>query len=513
MSPWNEGYIADIPYSLGFYRETLPAHIAFAAMSVGKHPGLCLKPERVLELGIGMGLGFTINAASNPTTHFEGVDFNPLHIAHARSLIEAAALGNVSLREASFQDVAEEAREGQHDLDLIVLHGILTWVSQEAQRAIVEIARKRLRSGGLLYVSYNAMPGWAPVLPMQRLMRENAKRMAGRSDVQTASGLELVKALMGEGAAYFIANPGLAPRIERLLAMDRNYLAHEYLNENWFIFHFAEVAELFGGAKLGYVGSATLTENMDALCVPDGVRGRVAAEADIIFKETLRDVASNKQFRRDVFARGVTLCTAAEQITLLSAQRFALVVSRNKVSYKFQGPLGEVTGNPELYGAIADRLSGGIATFSEIAALPSLAKSGLGGTLQAISLFVHSGQVLPLPASEGADFDAANRLNRVIVDRMLQGRTYNFLAAPLCGSGIPVSHGDLLMLSAVYADEGGNAESMTNCVIATMQRLGVNWVKNGQAVTTPSETVLIVRAEAEEFLVEKLPSWQRLGVL
>lgn len=513
MTGWTEGYVSDIPYALGFYRETVPAHIAFAALTVGKHPSLSLRPRRVLELGIGMGLGFLINAAANPATQFEGVDFNPLHVAHARGLADAAALANVSLREASFQDLAREAQEGQHDLDLIVLHGILTWVSAEAHEAIVEVARKRLRPGGLLYVSYNAMPGWAPVLPMQRLMRENAKRVAGRSDVQTGSGLDLVKALMAEGAAYFAANPGLAPRVERLLTMDRNYLAHEYLNANWFIFHVADVAEMFGRAKLGYVGSATLTENMDALCVPEGARARVSAEADPIFKETLRDIAGNKQFRRDLYARGAAPTTAAEQNALLAAMRFALVVPRAKVTFTFQSPLGELNGNAELYGALADRLAEGAASFSEIAALPAFGPGGAGAALQAVSLLVHSGQALPLPAVEATDPGPAQRLNRVIAGKMLQGRTYNFLAAPLAGSGIQATHGDLLMLSAVLAGEAGGPEALTAHVMASMRRLGVNWLKDGQAVTVPAETEALVGAEAAVFLAEKLPLWRHLGVV
>src|SRR4051794_30146388 len=304
-----------------------------------------------------MDLGFVINAAANPATHFEGVDFNPLHVAHARGLVGAAELANVSLREASFQDLAQEAQEGQHDLDLIVLHGILTWVSAEAHEAIVEIARKRLKPGGMVYVSYNCMPGWASVLPLQRLMRENAKRVAGRSDQQTSSGLELAKALMSEGAGYFKANGGLTPRIENMSKLDKSYLAHEYLNANWFIFHFADVAEMFGRAKLGFVGSATLVENIDGLAVPEGTRARIAAEADPIFKETLRDIASNKQFRRDLYARGVSTLNPAEHNAILNGMRFALALPRSTVTFKFPSPVGDLDGNAEIYGAVADLLA------------------------------------------------------------------------------------------------------------------------------------------------------------
>lgn len=517
MTAWTEGYVADIPYALGFYRETVPAHIAFAAACVGKHPGLALRPQRVLELGFGMGLGFVINAAANPGTQFEGVDFNPLHVAHARGLVDDAGLTNVTVREASFQDLAREAQEGQHDLDLIVLHGILTWVSAEAHEAIVEIARKRLKPGGLLYVSYNCMPGWAPVLPMQRLMRENAKRVAGRSDQQTASGIDLVKALISEGATYFKTNATLEQRVTKMVSHDKNYLAHEYLNANWFIFHVADVAEMFGRAKLGFVGSATLVENMDNLTVPEGVRARIGAEGDTIFKETLRDFAMNKQFRRDLYGRGLMPTTGAEQTALLSQMRFALAVPRSAVTFTVPTAIGEVTGNPEMYGAVADLLAEGAASFADIFALPACQKAGGSSTLQTIALFVHSGQVLPVPASHHVEtaFDPApaQRLNRVIVEKMLQGRVYSFLAAPAAGSGIQVVHSDLLMLSGVLAGQGEKAENLAAHVIATMPRLGISWNKDGKVLTDLAERDAAVTADAATFLSEKLPVWQRLGVL
>lgn len=513
MSGWSGGYVADIPYALGFYRETAPPHIAFAAACVGRRFCADKGQKRVLELGFGMGLGFVIAAAANPATQFEGVDFNPLHVAHARGLVEAADLGNIALREASFQDVAREAREGQHDVDLIVLHGILTWVSVEAQEAIVEIARKRLKPGGFLYVSYNAMPGWAPLLPMQRLMRENAKRATARSDQQTASSLDLLKALIGEGAGYFRANPALEQRVEKMGGMDRSYLAHEYLNANWFIFHFADVAEMFGQAKLSFAGSATLLENIDALSLPEGSRARIGAEQDPVFKETLRDVASNKQFRRDLFARGALPLTPPEHMDYLHGLRFMPGLARAKMTFKFASPIGDLDGNPELYGAVCDLLAARTASFGEIVALPPFKQGGINAALQAVTLLVHSGQVMPVPAGGAPEVKPAQRLNRVIVERMLQGRVYSFLAAPACGSGVQVQHADLLMLAAATTGRQDGPEAIAAAVVQTMQRLGINWMKDGKALTDPAERLGAITAEAAAFKAEKLPAWKRLGIL
>lgn len=513
MTAWTEGYVSDIPYSLGFYRETMPAHIAFAVASIGKHPGLGLKPQRVLELGFGMGLGFIVGAAANPGTHFEGVDFNPQHVAHARGLADEAALTNVSLREASFQDLAREAHEGQQDLDLIILHGILTWVSAEAHEAIVEIARKRLKAGGLLYVSYNCMPGWAPVLPLQRLMRENAKRIVGRADQQTGAGVDLVKALMAEGARFFPNNPSIPPRIEKMGTMDKSYLAHEYLNANWFIFHFADVAAMFSSAKLSFLGSATLAENFDVISVPEGSRGRIAAEADPVFRETLRDFTSNKQFRRDLFGRGIASLSPVESLTLLMEMRFALTAPRVKISFKMQTNLGEIEGRPELYGPVADVMAERPVSFAEIAALPVFGANGYASALQTVALLIHAGQVVPVPASTEVDPAPAHRLNRVLIDKARSGRFYNFLAAPQVGSAVQIAQVDLLILASVLSAPSADVAAIADDVLLMLRRLGMSPTKDGATLIDPAEQRAALSSDVEILLRDRMPFWRGLGVL
>ena len=92
MTSWAAGYVADIGYTSGFYRETAPSHMAFAALTTGHAPGRALAPKRVLELGFGQGFGLALLAAANPDVAFEGYDFNPEHVAHARRLIAGAGL-------------------------------------------------------------------------------------------------------------------------------------------------------------------------------------------------------------------------------------------------------------------------------------------------------------------------------------------------------------------------------------------------------------------------------------
>ena len=70
--------------------------------------------------------------------------------------------------------------------DVVAAHGLWSWVGDGARAGIVRLLGSRLRPGGLVYISYNALPRWGAALGMQRLLREirlaacDAKRPASR---------------------------------------------------------------------------------------------------------------------------------------------------------------------------------------------------------------------------------------------------------------------------------------------------------------------------------------------
>ncbi len=63
----------------------------------------------------------------------------------------------------------------------------------------------------------------------------------------------------------------------------------------------------------------------------------LAQTDDPVLKETIRDFAANKRFRRDLYARGNAALTASEHRRILSALSFALAVPRSRVVFKFVG--------------------------------------------------------------------------------------------------------------------------------------------------------------------------------
>lgn len=506
-----DGYVADIGYTAGFYPETAPGHLAFAALVAGRAPGDALRPRRVLELGFGQGFGLALLAAVNPDIAFEGCDFNAGHVTHARGLIEAAGLANLTVSEASFEAVAAQA--GDSDVDVILLHGVLSWVAQETQQAIVAILRRRLRQQGLLYVSYNCLPGCAPLLPIRQLVIDVKRRHTGGSANHIAAALDLLARLKQANAAYFAANPVAASHVDAMLGMDRAYLAHEYLGEHGSLFQFSDVVARLSEADLAYVASATLTENFDQFAVPADLLPLIAQTPDPTLRESLRDIGANKMFRRDVFSRGGVAIDATERRRALAQMRFALATPRRRLVFKFPGPLNELIGKEDFYVPIGDLLARKIASFDELLALPIFGESASDRLVECLALLVHSGQVLPVIASPSVDPAPAQRFNRMVVDHARAGRLYGHLASPVAGTGIRVDDFGLLTLAAVLDGQAETPIAAAKHGLSIIKALGRCPLEDGRPIEDEVGAISFLAARMTPVIEDDIPLWRRLGVL
>ena len=166
MTDWTSGYVADIGYTYGYYLELNPQRVKLAFLNAG-----LVAPEfgTACELGFGQGLSATMHAAASLCS-WHGTDFNPAQAGFAQELA-ATSGANAHLYDESF---AEFAQRDMPEFDYIGLHGIWSWISDENRAVIVDFIRKKLKVGGVLYISYNTLPGWAAFAPMRHLMTEPA---------------------------------------------------------------------------------------------------------------------------------------------------------------------------------------------------------------------------------------------------------------------------------------------------------------------------------------------------
>lgn len=168
MTDWTSGYVADIGYTFGYYTELNPLRVKLAFTNAG-----LFAPESgtACELGFGQGVSANIHAAATVTT-WHGTDFNPSQASFAQELANVSGSG-AKLYDDAFADFTQ--RDDLPEFDYIGIHGIWSWVSDENRTELVDFIRRKLKVGGVLYISYNTQPGWASFAPMRHLMTEHAQ--------------------------------------------------------------------------------------------------------------------------------------------------------------------------------------------------------------------------------------------------------------------------------------------------------------------------------------------------
>ena len=514
MSDWSAGYVTDIEYLPGFYREQAPALLDLVCLLNRLEPPDRSGKIRYCELGCGQGVTALLLAAANPEIDVWGVDFHPAHIARGRALAAAAQLDNVQLIERSFADLAGAGSRDLPDFDYITMHGVYSWISEENRRAIVRFIAERLKPGGLVYVSYNCMPGWMVGLPLQKLLSSYARSVAGGSDRTIAQAIAFLRRMQEAGARPF-ADAEIVERLEKELARGQEaYLAHEYLNENWTPMYHMDVARDLAAAKLVYAGSATVLENFPDLALTPPQRQLLDNVVEPAFRETLKDYFMARSFRRDVFLRGARRMSAAAQAAALREIRMALAVPPAALRRQIEVPIGEAKLEERLYGPVFAKLAQRPSTVGELLDLPEVKGISTATPAELTGMLYGSWQALPLRrAVDAATQRGVLRLNSVMTQRAIaDGKTSSPVAAAATGSGLHLGFFEVLAYERLAAGAPADADALAAAVWQQFAARGETLRSGGTPIEGEAENLAILRREFAAVLTDALPIWRQLGI-
>jgi SAM-dependent methyltransferase len=516
MAHWDDGYVTDVVYTSNFYREITPSWLAMTSLLLGHRPPDLAKPFSYADVGCGNGFTALIVAATCPHAEVWGFDFNPAHVEFASDLAARAGLSNARFVESSFADLEAMPDNAVPDFDIMVSHGVLSWVSPANRRHLVEAVTRRLRPGGLVYLSYNVTTGWTAMVPVRALMRMLAVASPERTDLAVPGVLDFVDRMKQAGALYFQANPGIESRLTDIRKQDPRYVAHEYLNQDWHPLMFADVASDMLEAKCRYIGSATLAENIDNVAVPPNVAPIVAEARDPYLRETLRDLGCSQSFRRDVYRKGIAPMPAAEQQGLVEDMAIAgLGQAVPEGGITFATPIGNVTGRPEVYQPLLSMLEAGPISVRQVRQSPGFADRPLVELMQAFTLLVAGGYAHPvLPDGGTADgHEAARRLNLAIAEANRSAADLPRIAAPAIGSAVGGDILETLLVGELLAGKPADVAALSNKLVSVLGRSGRSVQRDGKPVTDQAEASRIVTEAVVTMLEKRVPLLRRLGVL
>lgn len=513
MVSWTAGYVAEIGYTHGYYRELAPAQLELAALLRGQ-PFPAHRPLRYLELGYGQGLSLNIHAASCEG-EFWGTDFNPSHAANASDLAAHSGSGLRTLDQA-FDELGQ--RPDLPEFDVIALHGIWSWISPQNRNVIVDIARRKLAVGGLLYISYNCTPGWSAGMPLRHLMALHAEKASGTAAAMAPridAALAFAQRVVDSGAAYFKANPGVAEKLARMKDQDRHYLAHEFFNADWHPMPFSEVAACLANAKLEFAASANLLDHVDNINLPAEGRTLLGEIDSQVLRETVRDYLVNQQFRKDIWIKGGRAFPAAELKSRLLRQRFALLAVPADIPTTINGVLSTINLFPDVSQPVINALAADGFKPKTIERIGEMhPKLTFNQIREALILLCGAGYAAPAQAEQAARKmrPRAEALNAHLIRRAHYSSDSLTLASPVLGAGISVNRLQQLFIHALKQGRK-QPEEWAAETWAILQAQGHRVLRDGKLIDGADENIAELVRQAREFATKRLPVLAGLHVV
>lgn len=491
------GYVDDVGYTFGVCSELNPRHARLAFLQAGLAPPAV---RTACELGFGQGVSLALHAGASEVRWW-GTDVLPVHVDSARGLCAASGT-DVRVFASTFAEF--HARTDLPLFDFIGLHGVLSWVSAATRAEIAAFLRDRLAPGGVVYASSNTLPGWSDLAPLRELATQHAARLApdGASTVERIeAALAFMQRFLDANPMYATTNPRVAERFERMRRADRRYLAHEFFNRDWHPLHFSEVAALFADAGLEHACAAHLRDQLDGLMLTREQQALIRAMPDPHFRETARDFATNRQFRRDYWVQTPRRLDDDARRTLWRETRVVLTSHPDDIPVKIVGERGEVgLAEPSHRAVIAALASHRPSTVGALADTPTCRDIAFAAITDAVFSLAAFGHVTIAQddATIARCAPRASGLNRALMARARASDDIGFLASPVTGGGVAVDPLDQLLIGGIAAGSTTSAACVEHAATAP------SFIASGLEVRRLS-------ARADRLLEGRLPMLTALG--
>jgi SAM-dependent methyltransferase len=505
MSASRGGYVSGLDYIYDFQPEMGPLRVRSAMVHAGFVPP---RIETACELGFGQGMSLNIHAAAQDVLWY-GTDFNPAHAGFARDLATSSG-AEVHVYDETFAEFC--TRRDLPEFDLIALHGVWSWVSDDNRAVIADFLRRKLKVGGVVLLSYNVQPGFAALMPLHPLLIGHADAMGRRGESLAAridAALGFAERVLAASPAYAADHPRTPDVLRSIRRQDRRYLAHEYFNASWTPSSFLHVAEALSAAKLEYACSPSLQQTPEALELVAEQRTLLAEIPDASYREVVRDLMANRSFRADYWVKGARRLSALERIERLLEQRVILMRQPGDVLTSFASALASSAMLEPVVATVVEALADHRPrSLAEIEDAVETRGVDLSRLLEAVAVLSSLGAVAPV--QEETAVPAARvrteRLNAFLCAQAVRGADVRALASPVTGSGFEEVGGRIALIF-VHGIARGLREPRDLGAQAqhVFRSLGIGVFRDGRPVESEEESLGILTAQARYFVDTQLP--------
>jgi len=290
-----------LPYPGNAFPQSHPGRMAAQARLRGLDPPP-VEEARVLELGCGDGGNLVPMAFGLPGATFVGIDLNEQGLARGRAHARALNLTNIELRQGDL----EQLQIADERFDYVVAHGVYSWVSPTARDNLLKQAGQALADQGVLYVSYNALPGGHLRQIVRELMQFATRAETDpRRIVERARGaVQLVKHAQGPSDVYGVF---LDEYLTKVLERSDAGVFHDDLEIHNQPVHVTEIANHAHAHELAYLAEATMSESSFGNLAPGIADALDALEpTSELEQEQALDFLRLRMYRQTLFRKAST---------------------------------------------------------------------------------------------------------------------------------------------------------------------------------------------------------------
>ncbi len=510
MNDWNEGYFTESTYTYGYYGELNPVYQRFCLLVHGIYPPELDDNSVHCELGYGQGVSIGVHAAANPGRYI-GTDFNPSQAAHANELLRASGSPS-TFYDDSFEELLERDLP---QFDSISLHGIWSWISPENQKHIVEFARRFLKPGGVFFNSYNCFPGWAPNAPMREIlfMYDKYAHQSTNTPKRVEEAIKFTEELLTANPQYLKNAPNMPSYFEQVRKQNKDYLAHEYLNKDWHCMYFTDMVDSLQPAKLDFACISDPLEVIDQFNLAKEAVEFLGKIENSIMREQARDYFVNRQFRKDLYIRGIRRMPDGEKVRRLLEIRY-VPVKTEEFTLEFKVPAGNARLPEQPYRLMEEYLkadNGQPKDFIQFSKEHPEIKAN--EVISALIVLVHRGLIQPCQSEEAASSMKArcDRLNDYLCEKAKYSGNVTTLASPVTGGGVGVDRFGQMFLNT-YKQGRHDADAIARLVWENISSQGQCVITSKKRLETEEENLSYIEDEAQRFLEKVLPILKALQI-
>jgi methyltransferase-like protein/protein-L-isoaspartate O-methyltransferase len=292
----SEAYIR-VPYPGLAFPQTHPDRLGLLATLHGLE-SVPAERARVLEVGCADGLNVVAMAAHTPG--MQAVGFDIVEPSLGRRAVADLGVDNVRLERADLLDHRDWG-----EFDYIVAHGVYAWVADPVRDALMALFARSLAPHGVVFVSYNALPG----ARLRTMLREIALLHAGETE-DAAERVERARELYEFLAPWAEDRPDaygavLAWELRRLRRLPRSVLAHDDLGARYDPVWLRDVVHHASRHGLRYLGDAEPDElRADRQPAAADEELDKLAGGDRVVWEQYADLLAGRAFRQTLLCRG-----------------------------------------------------------------------------------------------------------------------------------------------------------------------------------------------------------------